>query len=86
MLHHHHHIEETLIFPFYESKLGQGAMGDNFDQHHAFMPGLEDLKEYLNAVQAGTATYNGAAIIEKLNSFTEVLVEHLREVRRFGPP
>ncbi|KAF7312518.1 Hemerythrin domain-containing protein [Mycena indigotica] len=79
MLHHHHHIEETLLFPFYESKLGENTMGHNVEQHAAFMSGLEDLETYLNAVQDGTEKYSGATIIEKLNSFTDILVEHLRD-------
>ncbi|KAJ6531963.1 hypothetical protein B0H19DRAFT_1189353 [Mycena capillaripes] len=79
MLHHHHHIEETLLFPFFETKLGLHAMDHNVEQHHAFMDGLSDLEEYLKGVQASTATYSGQTIIEKLNSFTDVLVEHLRD-------
>ncbi|KAJ7455305.1 hypothetical protein B0H11DRAFT_2067585 [Mycena galericulata] len=79
MLHHHHQIEETLLFPFFETKLGLHSMDHNVEQHHAFMNGLDDLENYLKEVQAGTATYEGAKIIEKLNSFTDLLVEHLRD-------
>ncbi|KAK7033264.1 hemerythrin domain-containing protein [Favolaschia claudopus] len=79
MLHHHHHIEETLLFPFFETKLGEHTMDANVEQHHAFMAGLEDLENYLKAVQAGTETYSGKSIISKLDSFADVLVEHLRE-------
>ncbi|KAF7312519.1 hypothetical protein MIND_00265600 [Mycena indigotica] len=79
MLHHHHHIEETLIFPFLETKMGANAMAHNVQQHHAFLDGLEDLEEYIKAVQAGSAAYDGAKIVEKLDSFTEQLVEHLCE-------
>ncbi|KAJ7067156.1 hypothetical protein C8F01DRAFT_1120468 [Mycena amicta] len=64
MLHHHHHIEETLIFPFFDSKMGNNAMGHN---------------TYLKEVQAGTDTYNSATVISKLDSFADLLVEHLRD-------
>ncbi|KAJ7761942.1 hypothetical protein DFH07DRAFT_814594 [Mycena maculata] len=79
MLHHHHQIEETLLFPFFETKLGLHTMDSNVEQHHAFMDGLTDLETYLKAVQADTETYSGATVIAKLDSFTDVLVEHLRD-------
>ncbi|KAF8206247.1 hypothetical protein K438DRAFT_2014008 [Mycena galopus ATCC 62051] len=79
MLHHHHHIEETLLFPFFETKLGLHTMDHNVEQHHAFMDGLDNLEAYLKGVQAGTETYNGRSIIEKLDSFADVLCEHLRD-------
>ncbi|KAJ7170811.1 hypothetical protein C8R43DRAFT_1120546 [Mycena crocata] len=79
MLHHHHHIEETLLFPFFETKLGLHTMDKNVEQHAAFMDGLTDLETYLKAVQEGTATYKAATLIEKLNSFADILIEHLRE-------
>ncbi|KAJ7707540.1 hemerythrin HHE cation binding domain-containing protein [Mycena rosella] len=79
MLHHHHEIEETLLFPFFETKLGLHTMDNNVEQHHAFMGGLTDLETYIKAVQDGTATYSGATVIQKLDSFTDALVEHLRD-------
>ncbi|KAJ7067109.1 hypothetical protein C8F01DRAFT_1227903 [Mycena amicta] len=53
-LHHHHHLEEALTFPYLEGKMGQDAMGHNVEQHRGFMNGLADLETYLKAVQAGT--------------------------------
>ncbi|KAJ7285152.1 hypothetical protein C8J57DRAFT_1290571 [Mycena rebaudengoi] len=79
MLHHHHKMEETLLFPFFETKLGLHSMDHNVDQHHGFMAGLEDLEKYFNEVHAGTATYSGPKVIEKLDSFSELLVQHLRD-------
>ncbi|KAJ7067099.1 hypothetical protein C8F01DRAFT_1247500 [Mycena amicta] len=78
-LHHHHHMEESLVFPFLEAKMGENAMAHNVEQHHAFMGGMDDLEVYLKAVQAGTAVYDAATLIEKLDSFAEQLVEHLHE-------
>ncbi|KAJ7773463.1 hypothetical protein B0H16DRAFT_1512426 [Mycena metata] len=79
MLHHHHHIEETLLFPFYEAKLGLHTMDANVEQHHAFMDGLTDLETYVKQVHAGEAEYSGKTIVAKLDSFTDTLIEHLRE-------
>ncbi|KAF7336752.1 Hemerythrin domain-containing protein [Mycena venus] len=79
MLHHHHQIEETLLFPFFETKLGLHTMDHNVEQHHAFMDGLDDLETYLKGVQSGTETYSGKTIIQKLDAFADTLVEHLRD-------
>ncbi|KAJ7475995.1 hypothetical protein FB451DRAFT_1245418 [Mycena latifolia] len=79
MVHHHHHIEETYLFPIYDAKLGAHAMDHNVEQHHAFMDGLLDVENYAKAVHAGTATYKGDTIIEKLESFSDALYEHLCE-------
>ncbi|KAJ6623961.1 hypothetical protein B0H10DRAFT_760354 [Mycena sp. CBHHK59/15] len=79
MLHHHHHIEETITFPRLEAKLGPHVMDVNVGQHHAFMDGLTDVEVYLKELQAGTATYNGALLIGKLNGFCDTLVEQLHE-------
>jgi hypothetical protein len=80
MVHHHHHIEETFLFPIYNEKLGEHAMDNNIDQHHAFMDGLNDLESYFKKVHAGTTTYSGKTVIEKLNGFADALVLHLAEV------
>ncbi|KAF7316658.1 DNA-directed RNA polymerase subunit [Mycena chlorophos] len=80
MLHHHHHLEETLIFPILESHMGENAMGHNVEQHHGFMDGLKDLEEYLTAIQEEKASFGASTVLEKLDSFSELLVEHLREV------
>ncbi|KAF7327212.1 Hemerythrin domain-containing protein [Mycena kentingensis (nom. inval.)] len=79
MLHHHHTIEEELIFPFYEAKLGAGSMEGNVEQHHAFMAGLTDLEEYLKSVKEGAAAYSGTTLVQKLDSFSDALVEHLHD-------
>ncbi|KAJ7067100.1 hypothetical protein C8F01DRAFT_1079288 [Mycena amicta] len=78
-LHHHHHMEESFVFPFYEAKMGENAMAHNVEQHHSFMGGLDNLEAYLKAVQEGTAVYDAATLLEKLDSFAEQLVEHLHE-------
>ncbi|KAJ7455306.1 hypothetical protein B0H11DRAFT_2244592 [Mycena galericulata] len=79
MVHHHHRIEETFLFPFYEQKLGPNSMDGNIEQHHAFIDGLLDLETYFKEVHAGTASYKGVVVIEKLNVFADALVLHLSE-------
>ncbi|KAJ7227378.1 hypothetical protein GGX14DRAFT_629689 [Mycena pura] len=79
MIHHHHHLEETLLFPFFETKLGAKAMEHNVEQHHEFMDRLNDLEKYLKEVQAGKVSYNGTTIIEKLDTFSDSLVQHLAD-------
>jgi len=78
-LHHHHHSEETLIFPYMETKLGKGAMESNYEQHHAFMDGVKELETFLNGVQDGTQEYNGERVIEMLEGFAPVLAQHLHD-------
>ncbi|RDB16538.1 hypothetical protein Hypma_002703 [Hypsizygus marmoreus] len=79
MIHHHHTIEEELLFPYFESKLGPGTMEHNVEQHHAFLPGLEDLETYIKDIRAGKAKYDSKVVIEKLDSFADGLVQHLRD-------
>ncbi|KAJ7455307.1 hypothetical protein B0H11DRAFT_2244593 [Mycena galericulata] len=71
MVHHHHRIEETFVFPFLEQKLGAGAMQGNVEQHHAFTDRLLDLEKYFKEVHAGTTPYKGALVIEKLAVFAD---------------
>ncbi|KAF7374754.1 Hemerythrin domain-containing protein [Mycena sanguinolenta] len=78
-LNHHHDIEETYTFPMYNAKLGANAMDRNIEQHEAFMGGLTDFNEYVTKVHAGATAYNAATLTEKLNSFADDLVLHLRE-------
>ncbi|KAG6872661.1 hypothetical protein C0995_007856 [Termitomyces sp. Mi166 len=79
MIHHHHQIEEELVFPFYESKLGDGTMSHNVEQHHAFLGGLEDLEKYNKGVVDSTNKYDGKVVIEKLETFADGLVQHLHD-------
>ncbi|KAG6908661.1 hypothetical protein DXG01_003755 [Tephrocybe rancida] len=79
LIHHHHTIEEELLFPFFETKLGKDTMGGNVDQHHTFQAGLEDLEIYIKEVLAGTTAYVGDLVVKKLDSFAEELVKHLHE-------
>ncbi|KAG6816079.1 hypothetical protein H0H87_008810 [Tephrocybe sp. NHM501043] len=79
LIHHHHTIEEELIFPFFETKLGAGTMEGNIEQHHTFQTGLEDLEAYIKDVLAGTKKYDGKLVVTKLDGFADALVQHLHE-------
>nr|GAT45296.1 predicted protein [Mycena chlorophos] len=79
MLHHHHGMEEKLIFPYLEARMGENAMSPNVDQHNLFMNGVKVFEEHMSAVHVGQIAYDGVQVVEKLDSFSEELVEHLRE-------
>ncbi len=94
-LHIHHTREESSFFPAIEAMAGEdgsGAMDVNVQQHRAFAQGLAELKTYLDSVEAGGEKYDGQRVVDILDSFAPVLVQHLTEeietltrLRRFGP-
>jgi len=75
--HHHHSAEETFTFPSYEAKLGKGAMSINLEQHEKFVPQAEQLEKYLKDVQEGKDKYDGKRIVDTIESFGDVMLEHL---------
>ncbi|KAM0281795.1 hypothetical protein ACHAQH_003377 [Verticillium albo-atrum] len=77
---HHHHTEETMIFPDIERMAGvPGLMEANVAQHEAFHHGLEEYKTYLDSVQAAEEKYNGAKLKGIIDSFAGVLQQHLAD-------
>jgi len=51
-------MEETNIFPFVEEAAGApGLKKGSVKEHRAFVTRLEELRIYLNKVQAGKAQY-----------------------------
>ncbi|KAJ7104009.1 hypothetical protein B0H15DRAFT_808068 [Mycena belliarum] len=77
MVETHHNIEETYLFPFYDAKLGAGAMAGNVAEHASFMPAFAALHAHLKSVHAGAAPYDGAAVAAQLAGFADALVAHL---------
>ncbi|KAG8818297.1 hypothetical protein FRC17_010882 [Serendipita sp. 399] len=89
-LEHHHHLEETHIFP----KLAPEYKTDVIDEHAAFSEGLHEFDSYLLAVmgaekgeKCGQAIsipskfkepYNGTKIKQLLESFAAPLFTHLQ--------
>ncbi|KAJ8455591.1 hypothetical protein ONZ45_g18898 [Pleurotus djamor] len=75
-IHAHHHNEETLIFPFLETKI---SMEHNVEQHEAFQGGMNDFQKYFEGVIAGTVKYDGAKAKALLTAFADPLVQHLHD-------
>ncbi|KFY07771.1 hypothetical protein V492_06838 [Pseudogymnoascus sp. VKM F-4246] len=47
-IHHHHEVEETILFPGFERESGvEGMMAANVVQHHEFAPGFEVFIKYV---------------------------------------
>ncbi|KAH7136853.1 hypothetical protein B0J13DRAFT_479577 [Dactylonectria estremocensis] len=74
----HHYNEETDFFPSIESLAGEkGLMDLNVQQHHAFHDGLDAFSAFVRDCQSGKEKYDGRRIVELIDSFGPVLVEHL---------
>ncbi|KAJ7185096.1 hypothetical protein GGX14DRAFT_620515 [Mycena pura] len=79
IIHHHHDMEEGFYFPELEKKLGKGALAPSVEQHHTFVPQVVQLKKYLEDIKAGKEAYDGPLIVEKIHSFSDVMIQHLNE-------
>lgn len=75
-VHDHHHGEESIIFPFFQTKLD---MAHNREQHEALHAGMDVLEEYMNQVFIGTEKYDGEKTRELLKAFADPLVQHLHD-------
>ncbi|KAG8927455.1 hypothetical protein FRC01_007467 [Tulasnella sp. 417] len=78
-VHHHHSIEETLFFPWLETKLGEGAMGGNLEGHEKFRAPLAAFEELLANLRSGKATWDLETFRKSLYDLVEVLRPHLEE-------
>ena len=77
-LYHHHTAEEEFVFPQLEKLLGTpGAMETNVAQHHAFEPGLKKFEAYITKTPPDK--YCGETLKQIIESFAEILVEHLHD-------
>jgi len=79
VIHEHHELEEEFLFPELEKKLGKGALHGNVDQHKTFVPQLCACEDYIKAVMDGKQHYNGDEFEQKINSFSDTMVQHLIE-------
>ena len=75
-IHHHHRIEETVVFPALQSKLD---MAHNLEQHEAFMSALSAFDNYMASVRKKADKYNSSRVRQLLKGFGEKLVEHLHD-------
>jgi hemerythrin-like domain-containing protein len=78
VIHHHHSLEEEIMFPGIERDLGkEGMMKVNLEQHHAFEEAMKEFKTYVGIT--GVAEYKGETVRELVDKFGKLLVSHLHE-------
>lgn len=76
----HHTGEEEFMFPEIQKLTGiQDLMAINISQHAAFHTGFHAWGAWLQAVHAGTETFDGKRCVELMDAFTEPLAQHLAE-------
>jgi hemerythrin-like domain-containing protein len=88
----HHTREEQVYFPLVEELAGKkGIIDINAEQHHAFETGAEKFITYIQACTEGKEPYIGNKIVQLIDGFGPILVEHLEDeiptllsLRRFG--
>lgn len=75
---HHHHAEETVLFPELEkfTKYSE-IMSESKAQHGAFLSGLEQFNSY--ALETKPEQYKWFDVKEKLDAFAPDLAKHLRD-------
>ncbi|KAG8902888.1 hypothetical protein FRC00_000495, partial [Tulasnella sp. 408] len=78
-IHHHHENEETMYFPFLESKMGEGRMSSNVRGHEAFQKAFIAFEEHLNALIKDPSKWDVNAFRQKIHDFMPTLREHLIE-------
>jgi hemerythrin-like domain-containing protein len=74
----HHEAEERMFFPDIEEITGvKGLMEKNIAQHHAFLPGLEELGKY--SKQTKIEEYDGLKLVDIIDRFGTSFTSHLEE-------
>ncbi|KAL3495108.1 hypothetical protein BJX62DRAFT_14471 [Aspergillus germanicus] len=84
VIHHHHSLEEEVMFPGIERDLGkEGLMQGNLEQHRAFEGAMEEFKGYVEKLSTNSGgeceRYDGVVLRGLIDKFGNVLVEHLHE-------
>ncbi|ETN42504.1 uncharacterized protein HMPREF1541_01661 [Cyphellophora europaea CBS 101466] len=79
LLHHHHHVEDTYLFPAFETLLAQpGARSTTTaPQHATFLPGLATFTAYVT--RTIPQEYCGLTLRNHLSRFAPGLVQHLHD-------
>ena len=79
MVHHHHWVEETCMFPEIDKFTQRpGFMDDPMHQHELFHDGLENLLAYSSGTTPEEYRWKGADGMEKIfDSFSRDLTDHL---------
>ena len=71
-VHHHHQVEEDIVFPELEAFTGQpGCMGGNLEQHHVFEPRIARLEAY--GRETKVESYSGERVRELVQDLGDVL-------------
>jgi hemerythrin-like domain-containing protein len=79
MIHAHHETEEKVLFPLLEQGLEMpGFMEKNVEEHQAFANGLTTYDAYVGSLREGKEQYDGAKVLKLIDSFGEILTEHLK--------
>ncbi|KAL2811559.1 hemerythrin HHE cation binding domain-containing protein [Aspergillus granulosus] len=81
VIHHHHSLEEEIMFPGIEKDLGkEGLMKGNLEEHQAFEGAMEEFKQYITNTEV--ESYKAAVVKELVDKFGKLLVDHLhREIQ-----
>jgi hypothetical protein len=81
MVEHHHHTEETCIFPDTEALAGKpGLMAGPKEQHDEFTPGLDRLLKYAEETQPEDYRWEGEGGMKSIiDGFAPSLTKHLYE-------
>jgi len=81
-LHHHHSVEEELIFPELEKVAGKPGIAQYLeDQHHAFTPQCAELEKVVKTMSP--SDYRWATIHDAIHAFAPQLTEHLNDEIRW---
>lgn len=78
----HHTIEEQYFFPMLAKKMPKFAIGSDgahIEAHQKIHDGLERLADKVQSWQEDAKAYSPNAMRECLDSFREVLFDHLEE-------
>jgi len=67
-----------------EAKLGEGTLSANIEEHGTFVPKLEETESWLQDVQSGKETYDHLVLLDKVNSFADLMFDHLKHVSGIG--
>jgi hypothetical protein len=76
---HHHTIEESYMFPAFQSVSGvtPGMLQDTIEQHYAFADGLEKLHKY--STTTTPMQYDGNRFCALIDIFAKLLRDHLAD-------
>ena len=79
MVHHHHWVEESYIFPEIEKLTGRPGFMDHLKhQHELFHDGLGGLQRYASETAARDYRWEGPGGMRAIiDSFSEALMDHL---------